>query len=110
MKYKIFEDNDDYLTLDPNMIVHPNPAPRKMAVAVAFVEKYGLPEDLKTAKKKTKKQSLPPSNLQKELLFVEGLQANDQKIATLKAFIQELFAEEIAEKQAMQTEKLELAA
>jgi uncharacterized protein YjaZ len=96
--------------LDDYVKNNPNPFPKKLALATELVEKYYLPNlnnNQKVAAKKIKKQKKNLSILQQELLIIYDLQPNDQKLATLKAFMQELFAEEIAAQKAKISEYTE---
>jgi hypothetical protein len=106
MKNKSFlSQEDEYMVLDKNMKTHPNAGARKMAIAVAFIEEHGLPEDLKTSKKTKKKkiQTPPLTALQKELLDIYTLEPTEQQMLELKAFLEQLFSE----KKPIPQEKLE---
>ena len=79
--------------LDDYVKNNPNPFPKKLAEATAFVEKHGLPERFMPSKKsKQKKDTLPLTNLQKELLEVYALEPSEQQMAALKAFLAQLFS------------------
>jgi hypothetical protein len=101
-----FEDESN-ITVNPNMKVYQNPFPEKMARAVAFFEKNGLPPDAKPTKKwkkKHKKQVL--STLQTELLTAYDFDPSEQQMAQLKDFLAQLFGDKLIELKAKQEEKL----
>jgi hypothetical protein len=92
MNNTAFFADESHATLNPNMKVYENPFPEKMARAVAFFEKNGLPPDIerpKTRKKATR------STLQKELLTVFSLDPSEQQMQELKAFLYQLFGEQL---------------
>jgi hypothetical protein len=92
MNNTAFFADESHATLNPNMKVYENPFPEKMARAVAFIEKNGLPPDIerpKTLKKATH------STLQNELLTVFSLDPSEAQMQELKAFLYQLFGEQI---------------
>jgi hypothetical protein len=92
MNNTAFFADESHATLNPNMKVYENPFPEKMARAVAFFEKNGLPPDIerpKTRKKATR------STLQNELLTVFSLDPSEAQMQELKAFLYLLFGEQI---------------
>lgn len=79
-------------SLDDEEKNNPNPFPQKMASAIAFIEKHGLPPEVKQSKKwkkKHKKRSL--STLQNELLTVYTFDPTEQQMQQLKDFLAQLF-------------------
>ena len=79
--------------LDDYVKNNPNPFPKKLAEATAFIEKHGLPERLMSPKKSKQKNDSPPlTDLQKELLEVYALQPSEQQMVALKAFLAQLFS------------------
>jgi hypothetical protein len=79
-------------TLNPNMKVFPNPFPEKMARAVAFFEKNGLPPDIERPKTHEK---VAHSTLQNELLKVFSLDPSEAQMQELQTFLYQLFGEQI---------------
>jgi hypothetical protein len=93
------------MTLDPDMKVSANPAPRKMAMAIEFIEKNGLPPEVEKTKK-NRKAAL--STLQNELLSVYSFEPTEEQMAQLKVFLAQLFADKLNTEKADQ--KKEMAA
>jgi hypothetical protein len=79
-------------SLDDDEKNDPNPFPEKMAKAVAFFEKNGLPPDIERSK--TRKKATH-STLQNELLTVFSLDPSEAQMQELKAFLYQLFGEQI---------------
>jgi hypothetical protein len=94
MNKSYFLNHNATATFDPNMKVPRNPAPEKMARAIAFFEKNGLPPDVKQTKKR-KKPSLTP--LQTELLSVYAINPSEQQMLQLKDFLGQLFKDNVTE-------------
>jgi hypothetical protein len=85
--------------LDDEEKNNPNPFPEKMALAIATIEQYGLPNHIMYPKKQ-KQPTLSP--LQAELLAVyENIEPTDMQMLELKAFLQQLFGEQLARKEEM---------
>ena len=94
MKKKSFLDDNIDVAVNPNMKVHPNLFPKKMARAIAFIEKNGLPPDVK----RTKKHKKPPlSTLQTELLNLYAINPSEQQMLQLKDFLGQLFKDNATE-------------
>ena len=89
-----FLDDNATATLNPNMIVHPNPFPEKMARAIDFLEKNGLPPNVKRIKTSKKP---PRSTLQTELLAVYAFEPTEQQMQQLKDFLAQLFSDKLNE-------------
>jgi hypothetical protein len=81
---------DVKVTINPDIKIHPNPFPRKMAMAIEFIEKHGLPKEMKK-KKKAKKPQL--TTLQKELLDFYAQEPTEQQMHQVKAFLAQMFQE-----------------
>lgn len=79
-------------SLDDDELNDPNPFPEKMARAVAFLEKNGLPPDIERPKTRKKTSR---STLQTELLTVFSLDPSEQQMQELSAFLYQLFGEQI---------------
>ncbi len=91
-----FFSDESKATLNPNMKVHPNPFPEKMARAIAFFEKNGLPPGVERTKKWEKKHKKPPlSSLQNELLTVYTFEPTEQQMQQIKDFLAQLFADKL---------------
>lgn len=105
MKKKSFLNEDSNATLNPNMKVYPNPFPRKMALAIEFIEKYGLPPQLEKPKKSKKPT---PSTLQNELLTIYTFEPTEEQMQQLKAFLAQLFADKLKPSKA--NKEVEMAA
>jgi hypothetical protein len=88
--------------LDEDVKNNPNPFPEKMAMAIATIEKYGLPEEFMRQQKRKKvkpKHEIPTlTPLQKELLDTYDFPISEEKLAQIKAFLQQILADEMAEK------------
>lgn len=106
MKKKNFLNDESNAILNPNMKVYSNPFPRKMALAIEFIEKNGLPPTVKQAKtnKISKKSQLSP--LQTELLSIYDFNPTEQQMQQLKDFLQQLFSEEIFKSETNQKVKM----
>lgn len=88
-----FEDNE-YATFDPNMKVSENPAPKKMALATAFLEEYvKAQKERKTKKGKKQVTSSKLSTLQKELLDFYSFEPSEKQMEQLKAYMNILLIE-----------------
>jgi hypothetical protein len=90
------------MTLDRNM-KKSKPSSRKTAEAIELLEKYAVP-NLKKAKQKAQKPKKQLTNLQKELLYFYSLPLSEQKMLQLKAFLQQLVADENVEHLPIQAE------
>lgn len=79
---------------DPSLDVYTNVSlfPKKMEQAAATIKKYGLPPHIKRVEK-NKKSAV--STLQNELLTVFSLDPSEQQMQELKAFLYQLFGEQI---------------
>ena len=83
------------IKIDPNM-KPAKPSARKAAMAKELLEKYAVPDQVVPSKKsKQKNDSLPLTNLQKELLEVYALEPSEQQMAALKAFLAQLFSKTV---------------
>ena len=107
MKESVFFPDISNIKIDPNMVVNPNPAPKKMAMAIEFFEKNGLPERL-SSPKKSKQNNL--TVLQKELLEVYALEPSEQQMAALKAFLADLFSKTTSTQTIKANQELEMSA
>lgn len=88
--------DESNVTVNPNMKVHPNPAPEKMARAIAFFEKNGPPPSAKRTKKQAKKHKKSPlSTLQIELRAVYAIDPTEQQMRQVKDFLVQLFGEKL---------------
>ena len=94
-----FLDYNATATVDPNMKVPLNPAPEKMARAIAFLEEHGLPPELEKPKKSKKHTR---STLQNELLNIYTFEPTEEEMLQLKAFLAQLFADKMKESKAHQ--------
>lgn len=103
MKNTSFIDTDINVGVNPNIKVHPNPAPQKMAMATTILENYVLSQKKKYPK--TKKQT-PLSPLQTELLSVYTFNPTEQQMLQLKDFLAQLFGAEIYKSKATQEEEM----
>ena len=95
MKKNIFLNNPHYAydpSLDDDEINDPNPFPEKMARAVAFLEKNGLPPDLERTHRLKKPAR---STLQNELLTVFALDSTAEQMQELTTFLYQLFGEQL---------------
>jgi hypothetical protein len=94
MKNTSLIDANIKVKINPNIKAHPNPAPRKMAMATAFFEKYHLAK----MKKHSKELNQPPlSVLQTELLTVYSIDPTEQQMLQLKDFLAQLFGDKLNE-------------
>lgn len=89
-----------------SMKVHTNPAPKKMAKAIEFIEKNGLPPAANQTKntKKSKESTLSP--LQTELLAVYNFEPTEKQMQQLKDFLQQLFREQLIKSKSNQNSKM----
>jgi hypothetical protein len=88
MKNKSFIKEAEFMTLDPNMKVPVNPAPKKMAKAKATLEMVAL-----TQKKRRKISEL--TSIQAELINVFAINPSEQQMQQLKDFLHQLFGEQL---------------
>jgi hypothetical protein len=88
MKNKSFIKEAEFMTLDPNMKVPINPAPKKMAKAKATLEMVAL-----TQKKHRKISEL--TSIQAELINVFAINPSEQQMQQLKDFLHQLFGEQL---------------
>lgn len=86
MKKKSFIEGDDYITVDPNMIVTAKPSARKMARAKATFEMIALVE------KNSRKQQPRLTTLQTELLFQYNQEPTEKQRKQLDVFLFYLFS------------------
>ncbi len=77
--------------------------PKKVEMATEHFKKYALPHFKKLAKK-TKKPPLTP--LQAELLATYTFEATESQMQQLKAFLQELFSEQLLKANANEVKQL----
>ena len=96
---------ESHAKLNPNMKVHTSPVPKKMAEAIAIVEKYGLPPQLEKPKKSKKTTS---SSLQNELLMAYNFEPTEEEMRQLKAFLAQLFAYKLNTSKANQAIEMEV--
>lgn len=99
-KTSFFDENEDVI-IDPTIQVHPNPFPEKMARAIAFIEKNGLPPRLQQPKKSKKSTR---TTLQNELLSIYNFDPTEEQMLQLKAFLAQLFADKLNEPKVNQEE------
>jgi hypothetical protein len=85
-KNSLFED-DEYMTLDPNMKVHPNPAPRKMALAKAMLEKMAIVQE-------NRRKQPQLTSAQMALLNRYTHQPNEKQMKKLEVFLFYLFIDD----------------
>ena len=104
-KKSLLKDNATSM-VNPNMKVHPNPAPRKMAMAIEFIEKNGLPPTANRTKKTKKSKESSLSTLQTELLAVYNFEPTEKQMQQLKDFLQKLFREELNKSKSSQNSKM----
>ena len=94
-------------SLDDDEKRNPNPFPQKMARAIAFFEKNGLPPGVERSKKYIKKRKKPTlSTLQNELLKVFAIEPTEKQMLELKDFLYQLFGDEILKSKLNQEEKI----
>ena len=93
-KMAFFEDT--HVNYDPKLDdieeKYPNPFPEKMARAVAFLEKNGLPPELEQMHRLKKPTR---STLQNELLTVFALDPSAEQMEKLTTFLYQLFGEQL---------------
>ena len=107
MNITTFIDDNITATVNPNMKVHPNPFPEKMARAIAFFEKNGLPPCAKPTKKRKKTlKKTALSTLQTELLTAYDFDPSEQQMAQLKEFLAQLFGDKLNELKTKQEEEM----
>ncbi len=86
-------------SLDDEEKNDPNPFPEKMASAIAFIDKHGLPPEVKQSKKWKKKlkkaKKLALSTLQNELLNVYTFDPTEEQMQQLKDFLGQLFPDKL---------------
>ena len=92
MKKKSFFEENEYMTLDPNMKVCANPVPKTIARAIAFLEKHDLPPQVEKTKKSKKSTR---TTLQNELLTIYTFDPTEEQMLQLKAFLAQLFADKL---------------
>ena len=99
-----------HMTMNPNM-KPAKPSAKKAAMAKDILEKYVVPNQAVSPKKRKPKNGLPPlTDLQKELLQVYVLQPNEQQMTELKAFLARLFSKTIPSQTIVAEQDLEIAA
>ena len=90
-------------SLDDEEKNNPNPFPEKMALAVASIEKYGLPPHIKRTKKVSK---INHSARQTEVLTVFSVDPTEKQIQQLKDFLHQLFGEGVTKLEVKQRKKI----
>jgi hypothetical protein len=100
MKNTSLVDANIKIKVNPNIKVHPNPAPRKMAKAIAFFEEYRSSK----LEKQSKRYKQPLSTLQTELLTVYSIDPTEQQMLQLKDFLAQLFGDKLNESKTKQEE------
>ena len=99
-----------HMTMNPKMKPS-KPSARKAAMAKDLLEKYVVPNQAVSPKKRKPKNGLPPlTDLQKELLQVYVLQPNEQQMTELKAFLARLFPKTIPSQTIVAEQDFEIAA
>ena len=99
--------DESNVTVNPDMEVYPNPFPEKMARAIAFFEKNGLPPCAKPTKKRKKTlKKTALSTLQTELLTAYDFDPSEQQMAQLKEFLAQLFGDKLNELKTKQEEEM----
>jgi hypothetical protein len=78
--------------INPRIKVHPNPAPRKMAIAIGILEEYNASQKIKRAQKNAQPQL---TTLQKELLNFYAQEPTEAQMQQIKAFLSQLLKEDI---------------
>jgi hypothetical protein len=81
---------DANVKINPNIKSHPNPAPRKMAIAMAIFDEYSAAKKIKRAKKSAQPQL---TTLQKELLDFYAQEPTEVQMQQVKAFLAQMFQE-----------------
>ncbi len=93
-----------YNTYDPSLDDdeknNPNPFPEKMAMAVEFIEKHGLPPHIKHTKKAHR------SAQQTEVLTVFSVDPTEKQMQQLKDFLHQLFGEGITKLEVKQKKRI----
>jgi hypothetical protein len=92
MKNKSVFENEEKVKYNPKLDGHNVTAPRKMAQALAFIEKNGLPAQLKTTKK-VAKSKLP--TLKSVLLNDYSIEPTEQQMLEIEKFLSHLFGKKI---------------
>jgi hypothetical protein len=92
MKKTTFFEEDSSVKINSNIKVHPNPAPQKMAIAMAIFEEYNL---TKKANRTPKRARTQLSTLQKELLNFYAQEPTEVQMQQVKTFLSQLLKEEI---------------
>ena len=77
--------------INPKIKVHQNPAPRKMAIAMAILEEYNASQKIKRAQKNAQPQL---TTLQKELLNFYAQEPTEAQMQQIKAFLSQLLKED----------------
>lgn len=90
-------------SLDDEEKNNPNPFPEKMALAIATIEKYGLPPHIKRTKKAEKALH---STLQTEVLTVFSIDPTEKQMQQLKDFLHQLFGKELVKFEVKQRGKI----
>jgi hypothetical protein len=67
--------------------------PQKLERANMFIEKHGLPKEIKSLVKQRKEKKLTP--VQKELLHVFAIEPTEEQMLQLKIFLSNLFSENL---------------
>jgi hypothetical protein len=89
-KINSFEGGAD-VKINTNLKAHPNPAPQKMAIAMAIFEEHNAAQKNKSSKK----NGFPKlSMLQKELLNFYAQEPSEMQMQQVKAFLSQLLKEE----------------
>jgi hypothetical protein len=90
---------------DPNLDDYDNIVlfPKKMELAIATIEKFGLPSGIERTKKGKKKHTKTArSPLQNELLTIYTFDPTEQQMQQLKDFLAQLFADKLNESKVKQ--------
>jgi ethanolamine utilization protein EutP (predicted NTPase) len=90
-------------SLDDEEKNNPNPFPEKMALAIATIEKYGLPPHIKRTKKAEKALRYAQ---QTEVLTVFSVDPTEKQMQQLKDFLHQLFGEGITKLEVKQRKKI----
>jgi hypothetical protein len=94
MKNKLSLTENEHGTFNPNMKVSKNPAPKKMALATAFLEEYvAAQKEIKTKGGKKQVTASKLSTLQKELLDFYCFEPSEKQMEQLKAYMNLLLIE-----------------
>lgn len=90
-------------SLDTEEKNNPNPFPEKMELALATIEKYGLPPHIKRTKKREKPHY---STRQTEVLTVFSIDPTEKQMEQLKDFLHQLFGNELIKLEVKQKKKI----